>query len=111
MDKVSLKLQPNISKIQFELEQAVKRHQRLAGNDHFDNEPRPQRLEPNGLINPEDVDAETKNLKHCALRVDDIDIYTRVVSYEHSCNKLAERLVNRVKWVPLTHRFDVYRQA
>ena len=42
VDKVSLKFSPNFSKIQFELEQAVKRHQRLEGEDHFDSGvPRP----------------------------------------------------------------------
>ena len=42
VDKVSLKFSPNMSKIQFELENSVKRHQRLEGEDHFaSNEPRP----------------------------------------------------------------------
>lgn len=35
VDKVSLKFSPNYSKIQFELENSVKRHQRLEGEDHF----------------------------------------------------------------------------
>ena len=35
VDKVSLKFSPNYSKIQFELENAIKRHQRLEGEDHF----------------------------------------------------------------------------
>jgi hypothetical protein len=42
VDKVSLKFSPNYSKLQFELENSVKRWQRLEGNDHFANtEPRP----------------------------------------------------------------------
>ena len=35
----------------------------------------------------------------------------RIVNYEAACNKLVERYINRAKWVPLTHRFDVYTQA
>ena len=35
VDKVSLKFSPNYSKIQFELENAIKRYQRLEGEDHF----------------------------------------------------------------------------
>ena len=42
VDKVSLRFTPSFSKIQFELESAVKRHERLEGEDHFStNEPRP----------------------------------------------------------------------
>ena len=41
VDKVSLKFSPYFAKVQFELEQAVKRHQRLDGEDHFDSGPRP----------------------------------------------------------------------
>lgn len=41
VDKVSLKFSPTYSKIQFELENAVKRHQRLEGEDHFLNGDRP----------------------------------------------------------------------
>ena len=35
VDKVSLKFSPNYSKPQFELENSVKRWQRLDGDDHF----------------------------------------------------------------------------
>ena len=38
VDKVSLKFSPNYSKIQFELENCVKRHQRLDGEDHYATE-------------------------------------------------------------------------
>lgn len=38
VDKVSLKFSPNYSKLQFELENAVKRWQRLDGEDHFATE-------------------------------------------------------------------------
>jgi hypothetical protein len=35
----------------------------------------------------------------------------RIVNYEAACNKPLERFLNRAKWVPLTHRFDVYSQS
>jgi hypothetical protein len=63
------------------------------------------------MINPEDVDVEASNVKHCTLRLDDIDIYTRIVSYESACNKPVEKYINRAKYVPLAHRFEVYTQA
>lgn len=59
------------------------------------------------MINPDDVDVEELK-KHCTLRVDDIDVYNRIVSYEDQCNKPAEKFINRAKWVPLSHRFDIY---
>ena len=42
VDKVSLKFSPTYSKVQFELENAVKRQQRLEGDDHFIHGQRPQ---------------------------------------------------------------------
>jgi hypothetical protein len=42
VDKVSLKFSPVYSKLQFEIENSVKRQQRLEGDDHFlntDNKP------------------------------------------------------------------------
>jgi hypothetical protein len=49
--------------------------------------------------------------KHCSLRVDDIDVYTRIVGYEAACNRLAETFVNRAKWLALSHRYEVYEHA
>ena len=54
------------------------------------------------------MDAEERARKYCSLRVDDIEIYSRIVGYESNCNKLVEKFVNRAKWVPMTHRFDIY---
>ena len=86
----------------------MKRYQRLDGDDHFaSDEPRPQRTEPNGQLHPDDLNAH-KIPKHCALRIDDIDIYQRIVSYEERCKSSAAKFIQRTKWVPLAHRFDVY---
>jgi hypothetical protein len=42
VDKAALKFNPACSKIQFELENAVKRYTRLEGDDHFLTPDRPQ---------------------------------------------------------------------
>ena len=111
VDKVSLKFSPVYSKLQFELENCIKRFSRLDGEDHFtSDEPRPQRLEPNGEISPEDLNAEMMP-KHCSLRIDDLDVYMRIVGYEEKCQRSAEKFINRVKWAPLSHRFDVFSQT
>ena len=57
------------------------------------------------------MNVDEKEKKHSSLRVDDIDIFTRIVSYESACNKPVEKFINRAKWVPLAHRFDVYKQS
>lgn len=101
VDKVSLKFSPNYSKIQFELENSVKRVQRLEGEDHFSSkEKRPQRLEPNGEVTIDDLNAEELP-KHCAIREDDLDVYTRIVSYEEKCHRAVDRFVNRAKWTAM----------
>ena len=111
VDKVSLKFSPNYSKLQFELENSIKRYQRLEGEDHFATDlKRPQRLEPNGEIMLEDLHAESIP-KHNSLRLDDLDVYTRIASYEEKCNRAAQRFINRAKWAPLSHRFDIFTQA
>ena len=108
VDKVSLKFSPNYSKIQFELENAVKRYQRLEGEDHFaTTEKRPQRKEANDEIVRDDLNVESLP-KQSALRIDDMDVYNRIVTYEEKCGKPAQKFVNKCKWAPMSHRFDVY---
>ena len=68
------------------------------------------RIEPNGKINPEDYDVE-KLHKHSTLRVDDIDVYNRIIGYEERCQSASVKFVNRAKWVAMSHRFDIYIQA
>jgi hypothetical protein len=106
---VSIKFTPGYSKIQFELENSVKRYQRLEGEDHFSTtEPRPKRYEPNGTINKDDLDTEERLIKSSSLRIDDIDVYWRVVGYETKCNKGLDAFVQRSKWAASAHRFDIY---
>ena len=103
-----MKFSPNYSKIQFELENSTKRYQRLEGEDHFATpEKRPQRLEANGDIQRDDLKVEDIP-KQSALRLDDLDVYNRIVTYEEKCSRGANKFINKTKWTPLTHRFDVY---
>lgn len=45
------------------------------------------------------------------MRIDDLDVYTRISGYEEKCVRAAEKFVNRAKWAPMTHRFDIYTQT
>lgn len=108
VDKVSLKFSPNYSKLQFELENSVKRYQRLEGEDHYSTgEKRPQRKDLNGEIQRDDLNVDALP-KQSALRLDDIDVYQRVVLYEEKCHRAANKFVNKSKWAAMTHRFDIY---
>ena len=64
---------------------------------------------PHMKLNKEDNLATSALPKHCSLRIDDIDVYTRIVSYETKCNRAVEKFVQRAKWVPISHRFDVFK--
>ena len=39
---------------------------------------------------------------------DDLDVYNRIVTYEEKCSRGATKLINKAKWAPLSHRFDIY---
>ena len=67
-------------------------------------------MEPNGTINPDDENAELLPKASC-LRVDDMDVYTRIVSYNEQVSQPSDKFVQRAKWVPLSHRYDVFTQT
>ena len=105
VDKVSLKFSPAFSKIQFELENCVKRFNRLDGEDHFGSSE-----ELPAPIEEEERDRKEKTLQS-VLRPDDIDIYLRCITYEERIAGTADKFVQRAKWVPLVHRFEVYKDS
>lgn len=43
--------------------------------------------------------------------MDDIDVYLRHVTYEQKINREAEKFIQRCKWVPLTHRFEIFQES
>ena len=46
--------------------------------------------------------------KQSALRIDDLDVYNRIVTYEQKCSSASDKFVHKAKWMPMTRRFDVY---
>jgi hypothetical protein len=104
-DRTSIKLNPLYAKTQFELENAVKRHQRLTGNDHFLTSERPRQEEGSSYAD------EGVRPPLSALRSDDIEVYWRIVTYEEKITRKAERLIQRAKWLPFSHRFEIYEDA
>lgn len=76
VDQVSLKFNSTYTKIQFEMENCIKRCQRLDGDDHFTH---PDKLPKEDLGSYEGYEDKPAT---SALRPDDIEIYLRCVTYE-----------------------------
>ena len=107
VDKVALKFNPIYAKVQFELENAVKRHERLEGEDHFKTPDRPQQKPGSSYIDIYDG----VRPPFSSLRADDIDVYLRIVAFEEQITRKANRFVQRVKWTPYSHRFEIYEDS
>lgn len=46
-----------------------------------------------------------------SIRIDDIDVYLRIVTYEEKINKQADKFIHRIKWLPLRHRQDIFEDS
>jgi hypothetical protein len=45
------------------------------------------------------------------IREDDIEVYMRGVTYRNKINKVVNKFMSRMKWVPLRNRYDVFERA
>jgi len=45
---------------------------------------------------------------HSSIREDDIEVYLRHVTYASKINKLLNKWLARLKWMPLSKRFEVF---
>ena len=87
VDQVSLSFNSRYTKIQFEMENCVKRVQRLDGQDHFKETKRPSPSNDLGFT-PEDHHDPIS-----VLRLDDIDVYLRQKTYDEKISRTAERFI------------------
>lgn len=54
---------------------------------------------------------EIKDLPpHSSIREDDIEIYLRHITYAEKINKLINKWVAGLKWMPLSNRYDIFDQ-
>ena len=52
---------------------------------------------------------EIKDLPpHSSIREDDIEVYLRHVTYAGKINKLVNKWLARLKWMPLSKRFEIF---
>jgi len=45
------------------------------------------------------------------IREDDIEVYMRGVTYRNKINKVVNKFMSRMKWVPLRNRYDIFEKA
>ena len=45
------------------------------------------------------------------IREDDIEVYIRGTSYRNKINKLVNKFMSRLKWLPMEQSYDILQQA
>ena len=99
-------------KVEYSIEQAMNRAERLSQEDYFDaaipeNRPHTKAELGEGSLYVENVDLEPQSL----LREDDIEIFTRSTSYRNKVSKVVNKFMSRLKWLPLQYRYQVFEDA
>ena len=46
-----------------------------------------------------------------AIRQDDFEVYLRQKTYHNKLNRLANKLINNVKWLPYLKRYDIWQEC
>jgi hypothetical protein len=97
-------------KIEYSLEQAMARCERLSQDDSFEKAEKPE-TRPNtkaevgdGKLYVENIDMAPQSL----IREDDVEIFTRGTAYRNKVSRVVNKFMSRLKWLPLQHRYDIY---
>lgn len=90
----------------------MKRCERLGQTDFYDqaipkNRPSTRAGEGQGALYVENFDLDPQSL----IREDDIEVYIRGISYRNKINKLVNKFMSRLKWLPMEQRYDILTQA
>lgn len=43
--------------------------------------------------------------------MDDFEIYLRAQTYETKLSRTIQKFVNRIKWLPITKRYQIFKEA
>ena len=98
-------------KLEYSLEQAMARHDRLIQADAIhmakpDIRPR-TKAENGGSLYVEDVDMPGQSM----IREDDVEIFLRATTYRNKVSKVINKFLSRLKWLPLQHRWDIFEKS
>ena len=101
------------SKLQWEIDNSIKRAQRLAVDDDFTLGLQPE-LRPTSKAkkNEGTLYVEIKDLPaQSCIRSDDIEVYARHITYEGKINKLVNKFIAKLKWLPMSQRYEVFESV
>lgn len=112
IEKISPEATFMYGKLEFNLEQAMDRLERLDQDDHYDkanpeNRPSTRAELGQGALYVEKFDLAPQSL----IREDDIEVFMRATSYKNKINKVTNKFISRLKWVPMKHRYEIFEKA
>lgn len=98
-------------KLEFNLEQAMARYERLSQDDRFEdvkaeNKPKTKSEDGGSLYMENEM-----NKPQSLIREDDVEVYLRDVTYKNKLKKVINKFLARLKWIALQDRFDIYQKA
>ncbi len=111
LDRVGHDATLKYGKLEYELENALQRFERLETDDDFDKAdswPRPNtKAKEGGSLYVENTTLPAVS----AIRMDDVEVYLRQTTYRSRISKGVNKFLARLKWLSLSKRFDVLEEA
>ena len=121
MERIGHEATFKYGKMEYEMENAMTRCDRLEGDDDYEaslNVQRPNtKAKEGGSLYVENT--ELVSILYfisyidiqepiSSLRRDDIEVYLRTVTYEQKISKLVSKFLARLKWMPLYKRYEIF---
>lgn len=126
LDKIGHQGAYNYGRLEYEIENCLRRYERLMQKDGFEEAregktERPQTAEINDLgdkdksfveLMQEKEDKITDRSKEpiSCLRIDDFEIYLRIQTYQTKLYRPITKFVARAKWLPIRKGIDIFKQ-
>jgi hypothetical protein len=110
---VGIEATQKYAKWEMDMENAIKRFERLDFEDGYDTAKNKTFKRPNtkakegGSLYVENTDLEPMSV----IRADDVETYLRTVTYDQKINRLMTKYLARLKWLPLHRRFEIFNDA
>ena len=108
-----------VGRLQQELDFSSDRCERLSVEDSYDSavdssQRRPQPTSTDVAAGKEGtllyVEAPGKCI-NSVIRLDDVEVFLRLETYRSKLFRLSEKLVDSIKWLPYSHRFDIWKKS
>ena len=100
-----------LGKLEMEKELCIRRSQRLEGPDDFKQAKvykRPStKAKVGGSLYVENLHPPPIS----AIRQDDIEVWLRREAYLNKCGRVFYKLIDKMKWLPMQHRFEIFEES